>query len=340
MLVLLAVELQPAGTPAVTLLGANIFGAWPPLYGSWVHMAFVRNGNVIIWYVQGKPMTFGTVPASTNFSASAASPLYIGGDTTTRAYSGLLSNFRVVVGTALYPVVFPVPTSPLPAVAGTLVLLRAATQAAALVDSSGRGVVVNATGVSWNASAPTGFGGSLSFSGSTASIIAFPSSSAALGSVSRVPCMVWCPFHSGALLFCRRILLWSFGSMRRVVQVSMQRGLYRCSHPPTACPLTLARMFAAVHPFSIGCCTTLLSIELKSAGTSLLVYPTGSATSTYTAVWGTWQHMVVVRIATRLYWFVQGSLVATAAITATTNISASDAAPMFIGGDNTTARGE
>ena len=242
-LVLLAVELQPAGTPAVTLLGVNIAALWPPLYGSWVHMAFVRNGTVIMWYVQGKPMTMGTVPASTNFSASAASPLYIGGDTTTRAYSGLLSNFRVVVGTALYPVVFPVPASPLPAVAGTLVLLRAATQVAALVDSSGRGVVVNATGVSWNASAPTGFGGSLSFSGSIASIIAFPSSSAALGSVSRVPCMVWCPFHGGALLFCRRILLWSFGSTRRVVLVSMQREPCRSSTHASASPLAL-RVFS------------------------------------------------------------------------------------------------
>lgn len=147
-------------------------------------MALVRNGTTVAWFVQGKLLTLGTVTATANFSASAASPLYIGGDTTFRAYTGLLSNFKIVAGTALYPSVFSVARPPLPAVAGTLVLLRAANQASAIVDTSGQGVVVNATGVAWNASSPAGVGGSLSFSGSIGSIIKFPPASARLGTVS------------------------------------------------------------------------------------------------------------------------------------------------------------
>lgn len=333
--VLLAVELQPAGTPAVTLLGVNIFAAWPPLYGSWVHMALVRNGTLVTWYVQGNPMTIGTVPATTNFSASAASPLMIGGDSTFRAYSGLLSNFKIVAGTALYPVSFPVLRPPLPAVSGTLVLLRAATPGAALADSSGRGVVVSATGVSWNASAPAGTGGSLSFAGSTASIIALPSACASLGTVRALASCDHTARADGSL---PRVFLQADFTVEFWVLSSAGSSEYRdrLSEEPHCALLSVVVARAAVRPFSIG---SLLSIELRSAGFSLLIFPSSSATSSYTAVWGVWQLMAIVRLGVRLYWFVQGAFVAVAGISASTNFSASDAAPMFIGGDNTTARG-
>ena len=176
---LLAVELETTGTSALCLSTSCVFGSWTAVFGAWYHMAVMRSGAYIVWFVNGKAAAYAAVPRTANFSAST---FLIGGDSTTRVLKGLLSNFRVVKA-AIFPAL-PSMNLPMDFVAGTLVHLSAASSSAPLADASGRGVVVNAVGVVWGADAPSLTGGSLVFSGSTSSIITIPAAAVQLGTVS------------------------------------------------------------------------------------------------------------------------------------------------------------
>ena len=195
---LLAVEMTTSGTSPLCLATGNVYGSWTAVFGSWLHMAVMRRGTYIVWYVNGKSAAYGAVSSTANFSASATSPFMIGGDSTTRVLKGLISNFRVVTS-ALYPAL-PSMNLPMDAVAGTLVHLTGDSSSAPFADSSGRGVVVNAVGVTWSALSPGTSGGSLYFSGSTSSIITIPPSAVQLGTVSVQSLLLSLPLECSDLM--------------------------------------------------------------------------------------------------------------------------------------------
>jgi hypothetical protein len=90
----------------------------------WVHVAFVRNGNTGTNYINGVAdgtvsLTGVTVNDSTNQVAIGAL-----GELTSLLYTGYISNFRLVKGTAVYTANFTPPTTPLTAITNTSLLLN------------------------------------------------------------------------------------------------------------------------------------------------------------------------------------------------------------------------
>ena len=95
-----------------------------PTVNVWTHIAIVRNGSAITFYVNG--VASGT-PISTSSSLNSPSgnfrvgryPYYPGG---ARTLTGYISNVRLVNGTAVYTSNFTPSTTPLTAVSGTTLL--------------------------------------------------------------------------------------------------------------------------------------------------------------------------------------------------------------------------
>jgi hypothetical protein len=86
---------------------------------TWYHVAYVRSGNTIYFYVNG--VQKGSVAFSG--AIGTGSTTYIGCETGQGAYiNGYISNIRLVNGTAVYTTGFTAPTAPLSQVAGTVLL--------------------------------------------------------------------------------------------------------------------------------------------------------------------------------------------------------------------------
>jgi hypothetical protein len=114
---------------------------------TWYHLAYVRNGNTIYFYVNG--VSVGSVAFSGNIGTGAFT--FIGSETGEGAYlNGFISNLRLVNGTAVYTSAFTPPTSPLTAISGTTLLtcnaltLTDASAIASVITNNG-GVVASAT---------------------------------------------------------------------------------------------------------------------------------------------------------------------------------------------------
>ncbi len=112
---------------------------------TWYHLALVRNSNTITFYINGtadsNTLSFSATPhdnstpvrIGTQFSSSGA-----------RYYhDGFVSNFRIVVGTALYTGNFTAPTSPLTAITNTKLLTC---QSNRFVDNSSNGHTITPSG--------------------------------------------------------------------------------------------------------------------------------------------------------------------------------------------------
>jgi hypothetical protein len=107
---------------------------------SWNHVAYVRSSNVLSIYVNGK--FSGSNTDTTNWVAPTLNA-FIGKNNGTAYTNGFTQDLRVVKGTAIYTAEFDTPTSPLTAVANTVLLLNFAN--AAIKDYSGRNNVVEDT---------------------------------------------------------------------------------------------------------------------------------------------------------------------------------------------------
>jgi hypothetical protein len=92
---------------------------------AWTHVALVRNGNTNTLYLNGS--SDGTVSVVGVFVDNSAQPVKIGDYTTAGGglpFSGYLSGFRIVKGTAVYTANFTPPTAPLTAITNTSLLLN------------------------------------------------------------------------------------------------------------------------------------------------------------------------------------------------------------------------
>lgn len=107
----------------------------------WNHVALVGNGGTNTLYVNG-------VSVATNARTPTVSnvPVNIGrqyGDNVAQTWNGYISNFRVVIGTALYTATFTPPSAPLTAITNTKVLSCKSNK---IVDSSSIGAAFTITG--------------------------------------------------------------------------------------------------------------------------------------------------------------------------------------------------
>jgi len=94
----------------------------------WHHIAAVRNGGNIYVFINGKRYTAKT--GLTTTSLAAATGGFIGADwRADNEFNGSVSDFRVVLGTAVYTADFVVPTQPLEHISGTTLLMQNKTNA-------------------------------------------------------------------------------------------------------------------------------------------------------------------------------------------------------------------
>jgi hypothetical protein len=89
----------------------------------WAHIAIVRNSGTITAYING--VSAGSMSDTSNFTGTGyfVSAFY-DSRTSTNTFYGYLSNFRAVVGTAVYTANFTPPTAPVTAIANTSLLLN------------------------------------------------------------------------------------------------------------------------------------------------------------------------------------------------------------------------
>jgi len=116
---------------------------------TWYHFALVRNSNLVNFYVNGVNTAFKDDATGTNYTTGITVSFNHGGDANGKSnffvnnslfnesqFAGLISNVRLVKGTAVYTSNFSVPAAPLTALSGTQILLNTATSTTYLRDSS------------------------------------------------------------------------------------------------------------------------------------------------------------------------------------------------------------
>jgi hypothetical protein len=124
--------------------------------GNWYHVAWVRNGTSFVLYLDGV-----SVATATNATAVGvnSNQLTIAQDQTfgsgARAYTGNMTNLRIVKGTAVYTSAFTPPTAPLTAITNTSLLLNS-NSGAFLADNSVNSFAPASTTVvpAWNSASP------------------------------------------------------------------------------------------------------------------------------------------------------------------------------------------
>lgn len=89
--------------------------------GSWYHVALVRSGSTFKLYVNGVAEATNTFAGSIT-SASNSITIGMDGSQGISAYTGYISNVRIVKGTAVYTSTFTPSTTPLTAISGTNLL--------------------------------------------------------------------------------------------------------------------------------------------------------------------------------------------------------------------------
>jgi hypothetical protein len=114
----------------------NITTTYVPPINVWTHIAYVRNGSTLTLYANG--VSIGTASISTNSIGAGSTafyagyyPFFPGG---ARSLNGLISNLRLVNGTAVYTSAFTPPTSQLTAITNTSLLLS--TTNGAIIDNA------------------------------------------------------------------------------------------------------------------------------------------------------------------------------------------------------------
>jgi hypothetical protein len=136
---------------------ANLFGGigGVSVTNVWTHFAITRSGTSIRVFRNGTQLG-STLTSSNNFNDTTN--LLTFGNEEIRAqntsYQGLITNFHIVKGTALYTSKFCVPQTPRAAVANSVLLLNAVTAGAVTTDTSGTSKTVTNNSVTFSSSKP------------------------------------------------------------------------------------------------------------------------------------------------------------------------------------------
>lgn len=106
----------PSGSPLTPSIAA--------VANAWTHLAIVRNGTTLSFYVNG--VLGGSTSVSTTAISFSGQPFGIGANFETGSvgypFTGYMANLRLVKGTAVYTAAFTPPTTPPTAVSGTSIL--------------------------------------------------------------------------------------------------------------------------------------------------------------------------------------------------------------------------
>jgi hypothetical protein len=181
---------------AMYLLVSAVLGGWinttttaagTVAANAWYHIAAVRNGNIFTLYVNGVSKL--TYTSSLSLYASYPGISTIGGAASpqpARFLTGFVSNFRYVLGTAVYTSAFTPPTSPLTAITNTQSLIpflnqgQPTTSATLYNDQGPNAFTVTATGTpAWAGLTPftNTYPGSIFYSGG-ANYLSMPANAA------------------------------------------------------------------------------------------------------------------------------------------------------------------
>ena len=143
--------------PTVTTLGTDVILSDAFIAtNAWYHIALVRLGGTLFLFINGVPQN--TTPSNSDDSRTNTRPVFIGQNTLSQVagteFNGYITNFRWVIGTAVYDRDFTPPTTPLTAIANTKLLLLATNLGTATTDSSTQNLTVTNVGTTWNALTP------------------------------------------------------------------------------------------------------------------------------------------------------------------------------------------
>ena len=120
--------------------------------GGWHHVAVTRSGNVFTTFTDGV-LKNTTTDAVTLYNGTSS--VTIGaGDAGANPFTGVISNLRIVKGTALYTASFTPPTAPLTAITNTQLLTC---QSSTFVDNSANAFTITAAGNTLPVASPTPF---------------------------------------------------------------------------------------------------------------------------------------------------------------------------------------
>jgi len=103
--------------------GSALISSSTAYLNSWTHVAVCRVSGTTTLYING--VSAGTTSSLGNITSTSSligAGRYVGGATISNYFTGYISNFRVVKGTAVYTTAFTPPTSPLTAISGTSLL--------------------------------------------------------------------------------------------------------------------------------------------------------------------------------------------------------------------------
>ena len=143
---------------------------------TWTHIAIVRVGSTVQMYINGVAES-GTFTSSATITAQACN---IGQKSLTSSslvnFSGYLSNFRVVQGTAVYTSNFTPPTSPLTAISGTSLLLLMDNYSIVNSTPTNLPITINGGATISTTQFPTGMSASMYFNSATSSYVQTPTS--------------------------------------------------------------------------------------------------------------------------------------------------------------------
>ena len=136
----------------------------------WYHIAVVRQSGVFRLYVNGVQDIIVSNQTSESLPTSCVIEVGRNQDGTVPYWNGLISNFRVVKGTAVYPGPFTPPQAILPAITNTQLLLNVINSTNFIKDSSPNALTLTNNGTaSFTASSPFGINtmGAISFNGTS-----------------------------------------------------------------------------------------------------------------------------------------------------------------------------
>jgi hypothetical protein len=125
--------------------GTTYNGTGVVLVNQWSHVAFVRSGSTLTFYVNGVAGGTATV-SGTQTGNATTNPVFIGSKDSGLANYGTvghISNFRIVNGTAVYTANFTPSTVPLTAIANTSLL---ACQSNTFIDNSTNNFAITVVG--------------------------------------------------------------------------------------------------------------------------------------------------------------------------------------------------
>ena len=211
---------------------ATLAAASTNTFGSWSHIALVRNGTSLVLYINGSSSASITISAGVTFDWGKSGLLIGGGnwDAANSYYLGYISNLRLVKGTAVYTANFTPPTAPLTAVTNTSLLLNATN--AGVFDATGKNDITT-VGTAKVSNAIFKYGtGSMYFNGTTDYLLTPGSQNSEFGSGDFTIELWWYPTATSrqALYHGSFGTDWSIGIDYSSVSTNQKIGLWASSN--------------------------------------------------------------------------------------------------------------